>query len=667
MNRDLFAAAGAGSTGTPDTYFKNTVLLLSGDGTNGAQNNTILDSSSNNLTMTRGGAISQGSVSPFSKTGWSLYSPTWGLMYTYQDNSGGWDDGNQAFCVEFWLNHVNSTVDVLMAQYSSSNWQVLIRSNQFVWVQNDVNITVTGTLPTNQWNHYAVSRSGGFLSIYVNGVRQYYAANTFDYSYTNGTRYIGAITGSFGAVAMSNLRVVYTDSPYTGFGSTITVPTTPLTAINSTVLLTCQNNRMRDNSSNNYTITLANATNPIIQPVSPFAPASTYSSATDGGSLYFNPNSNTNAVYQDFLTTPANAALTLGTGNFTLEFWIYRNTTASTTVLLDSSTINYLGFSITATQLIPSITTNATFPITYSIINNSWNHIALVRAGTGTNQTTLYVNGTAVGTTTIATDFSASTGTVIIGKSNTNTNYMNGYISNLRLVKGTAVYTGNFTTPTAPLTAISGTSLLLSGTNGGIIDSSTKFNPVTQGDTKISTAIVKYGASSMIFDGTGDFLTIPTSSILQFGTGPFTVEFWMYPTNVTGGRGIFGLHIIGSTSSLAIRINSGKMSYWFSNSTPVNTGTATTIVTNQWYHIAFVRTADATNNIRLYINGVSEAGLTITNTSHSIPTLAGVIGRSYYDNDTEYFIGYLDDLRVTKGVARYTADFTPPTTPFAAF
>jgi hypothetical protein len=665
MNRDLFAAAGAGSVGIPDTYFKNTVLLLSGDGTNGAQNNTILDSSSNNLSLTRGGALSQGSVSPFSKTGWSLYSPTWGLMYTYQDNSAGWDDGGtQSFCVEFWLNHVNSTVDVITSAvgYTSANWQVAIRSNQFVWIQDDVNITVTGTLPTNQWNHYAVSRSGGFLSIYVNGVRQYYAANTFNYGYQGGTRYIGAITGSFGVVAMSNLRAVFGDSPYLGSGSTITVPTAPLTAIIGTNLLTCQSNRMRDNGPYNYTFTLANATNPTIQPISPFAPASTYNSTTDGGSLYFNTPST------DFLTVPANTALTLGTGNFTLEFWIYRNTTASTTVLLDSSTINYLGFSITATQLIPSITTNATFPITYSIINNSWNHIALVRAGTGTNQTTVYVNGTAVGTTTIATDFSASTGTVIIGKSNTNTNYMNGYISNLRLVKGTAVYTGNFTPPTAPLTAISGTSLLLSGTNGGIVDSSTKFNPVTQGDAKISTAVVKYGASSMIFDGTGDYLTVPSSSTLQFGASPFTVEFWMYPTNVAGDRGIFGLHGPATDHYCGIVINSaGKLKAWFRQTTLNNFTGTTTITANTWYHVAIVRTSDTTSNLKIYLNGLQDGVVTIDNITFSIPATSAVIGRTYYDSDQQYFIGYLDDLRVTKGVARYTANFTPPTAPFSAF
>ena len=343
MNRDLFAAGTAATSGgVPDPLFKSTVLLLSGDGTNGAQNNTIVDSSGNNLALTRGGALSQGSVSPFSKTGWSLYSPTWGLMYTYNDTNYDVISTND-FTVEFWLNHVNPSVDVLMAASTGSNWQVTIRSNQLNWVQDGVNLTASGTLPINQWNHYAVSRVGGFLSIYVNGTRQYYAANDFDYSYSTGTRYIGAITGSSGNVAMSNLRIIIGEGLYSG--ATITVPTSPLTSVVGTVLLTCQSNRMLDKGPIGIPFQLANATNPSIQPISPFAPSSAYNSATEGGSLYFNP------VNTDFLTTPANTALTLGTGNFTLEFWIYRNTTASTTVLFDSSTIGYLGFSITATQL----------------------------------------------------------------------------------------------------------------------------------------------------------------------------------------------------------------------------------------------------------------------------------------------------------------------------
>ena len=56
-----------------------------------------------------------------------------------------------------------------------------------------------------------------------------------------------------------------------------------------------------------------------------------------------------------------------------------------------------------------------------------------------------------------------------------------------------------------------------------------------------------------------------------------------------------------------------------------------------------------------------------TENTFSIPTTSAVVGRTYYDNNQQYFIGYLDDLRVTKGVARYTSTFTPPTAPFAAF
>ena len=248
---------------------------------------------------------------------------------------------------------------------------------------------------------------------------------------------------------------------------------------------------------------------------------------------------------------------------------------------------------------------------------------------------------------------------------------MNGYISNLRLVKGTAVYTANFTPPTTPLTAISGTSLLLSGTNAGIIDTSTKFNPVTYGDAKISTAVVKYHTGSMIFDGTGDYLTVPPSSILQFGASPFTVEFWMYPTNVAGDRGIFGLHGVGTDHYCGILINNaGNLKTWYRQTSLNNVTGSTTLVANTWYHVALVRTSDTVeNNLRIYLNGVQDGGRLMAGTENtfSIPTTSAVVGRTYYDNNQQYFIGYLDDLRVTKGVARYTSTFTPPTAPFAAF
>jgi hypothetical protein len=145
----------------------------------------------------------------------------------------------------------------------------------------------------------------------------------------------------------------------------------------------------------------------------------------------------------------------------------------------------------------------------------------------------------------------------------------------------------------------------------------------------------------------------------------------MYPTNVVGDKGIFGLHGVGTDHYCGILItNAGKLKTWF-RQTGLNNYTGTTTITaNTWHHVALVRTSDTTgSNLRIYLNGVLEGtGYLLTgDVAFSIPTTSAVIGRTYYDNNSQHFMGYLDDVRVTKGIARYTATFTPPTAPFAAF
>jgi hypothetical protein len=174
----------------------------------------------------------------------------------------------------------------------------------------------------------------------------------------------------------------------------------------------------------------------------------------------------------------------------------------------------------------------------------------------------------------------------------------------------------------------------------------------------------------MYFDGTGDYLYAESSPNFELSSGDFTVEAWIYPTTIAGAeRGIFGIGTTDPDSNLVrIQASTSKLQFWLggSNSGGPGAGTKTGIITcstalslNTWYHIALVRSGSATNNVKLYLNGVSDGQGTATYTIGAKPFS---LGMGYPGSVTELFIGYIDEFRITKGVARYTATFTPPTT-----
>jgi hypothetical protein len=236
-------------------------------------------------------------------------------------------------------------------------------------------------------------------------------------------------------------------------------------------------------------------------------------------------------------------------------------------------------------------------------------------------------------------------------------------------------------TPTQPvpvdLQGIGSVSLLLhgNGTNGSttITDSSPTPKTVTAvGNAQISTAQSKFGGASLLFDGNGDYLTIPDSTNWNL-PNDFTIEAWVYLTAYSASyAGSFGAAVIsqyffpatGPDAGWQLRINGTASSYTTIN---VYTGRtdlnfATTVSLNAWTHVAVTRSG---SSIRAFVNG-TQAGSTITNSDAF--TESGT--RSLWIggiNDATYKFwlpGYIDDLRITKGVARYTANFTPPTAPF---
>ena len=211
----------------------------------------------------------------------------------------------------------------------------------------------------------------------------------------------------------------------------------------------------------------------------------------------------------------------------------------------------------------------------------------------------------------------------------------------------------------------SSSSLLMhfSGSNGSttFTDSGpNNFTITPTGDVKITSSISKFGGTSGFFDGTGDSLTVPSAANAAFNpNNGFTVEGWVFFTSnpnfqfiVSSVQGVGSFEsywFVGTTSGGNWRVSYGGAS-------PVDTGVA--IVFNTWTHFALSCTS---TNARLFVNGIQIGAATVTQQNANMNIIIGEYGGGY---NLYYFNGYLDELRFTKGVARYTASFVTQSVEF---
>lgn len=666
----MFAAGKSGKAvaagAATDPYFSNTVLLLNDTGTNGAQNNTFIDSSTNNFSITRNGNATQGSVNPYEPTGyWSMYSPGGGSTLT--TTAAGIAVGTGDFTCEGWFffTTIGSVSDELMAcsRGIGVGWQTTRRFTNWTLDLNSTSIlaTATGVVTNNNvWYHLAVTRQSGTIRLFTNGVlNTTVTSNTSNFTSTSFC--LGALNSNtdYNLVGnISNFRFVASTALYT---STFTPPTTPLTAVSGTVLLVAQDNRFKDNSSNNFTMTVNGS--PAVSGFSPFAPTASYSSATYGGSGYFDGST-------DYISNSSSStAFNFGTGDFTVEYWIYPLALSSITGYAQhaggaTNTSTALSFGEQGGFLYATTSVESNRATSSPLILNEWSYVTWTRSGT-THR--VFKNGILLDTFTRSTNVSNSA--IGIGATSTGSFKTTSYISNVRVVNGTALYTSNFTPPTAPTTAVTNTSLLLNATNAGIYDATALNDMVTVGNAQVSTAQYKWSPSSMYFDGNADYLVNNgNTNSFAFGTGNFTIEFWMYPTNPALGfaQSIYDQRPT-STSGLYPTIyfdGSGNILYYTNSANRI---TGSTISANAWYHIALTRSGTST---KLFING-TQSGSTYTDSNNYINSSGRPWIGQFSDSTaptTTYaltcFNGYIEDLRVTKGIARYTANFTAPTAAF---
>lgn len=385
----------------------------------------------------------------------------------------------------------------------------------------------------------------------------------------------------------------------------------------------------------------------------------------------------------DYLNVASNAALALGTQNFTIEFWVYLNAQGNYNLYDQRST---------ASQIVPTIYTvsgqvryfvsNADRIIGATLTAETWNHVAISRANSVTR---MFVNGTQSGSNYTDTNNYIQNPVGIGAYLVTPAGFLNGYIDELRVTQGVARYTTNFTvadrqffdvaTP-AEDPDFSSVSLLMhmDGANGSTVFTDSSDSPLfftTSGNAQISTAQSRFGNASGLFDGNGDFLTRAFDTKFDLVLSDFTIEAWVRATSlktsmrlVATGGGTVGWNSTGGIHVLTQFDSLGRINLQCSNNTttPISVTSTATIATNTWSHVAI---SVSGSMAYLSVDGaVSSHSLATrsrpsTNPQTAIATVPGEAGGS-----TTAFVGNIDELRITKGVARYTANFTPPVGPF---
>ena len=342
----------------------------------------------------------------------------------------------------------------------------------------------------------------------------------------------------------------------------------------------------------------------------------------------------------DYLSSSSSADLTFGTGNFTIECWVYQTSAASAEDGIFQISTTSGGLAATQSDTITlqtngsvyrSYANNTSTPFSTAVITNKWVHLALVRSSTSLN---LFVNGVKDATT--ISDSRNYSGTYLAIGGYYSTSYLwVGNISDFRVYKGVAKYTSDFVVPATSPDILPDTP---SGVSGG-----SKLTKITDG--------------AVAFDGTGDYLNLASSTDFGLVEGDWTVECYAYITGTNGTGRLWYLE--GNASNIdGVYFSNTNMSMGTTGVWSVGDGTGGDYAQNKWIHVAVCH--DSTN-MRMYIDGVQ--ALTTTdnfyNASSKKLTLMSTNNGSYSGLGE----GFISNFRVVKGTALYTSNFTPPTAP----
>lgn len=391
----------------------------------------------------------------------------------------------------------------------------------------------------------------------------------------------------------------------------------------------------------------------------------------DNWSVYFDGSG-------DYLDVGTSNATPLGSGAFTVEFWINSEDTDANLLNPDSSTgTGFWGLLIQSGNLRWNSSYNVTNKWVVNgspILDGKWHHVAVVR---NSNTFSVYYDGVAQsaqsGSFSDSTNYSGSDGLRI---GNGNHQDFKGYLSNVRVVSGTAIYTSGFTVPTDPFTASgSYTEKALVCQSNYFVDNGDHSHSITvSGTPKVMrySPFLNDDARTLTNDGGSVYKEGNAAHYVYWATQigqdtSWAVDGWVYLTDTpTSGAGISGFWCTGHTLS---NVNYGPsfgpdssqrlMLRWWTGSGQECRGD-TELELFAWYHI---ECSVFGSTIRMWVNGQAETLSGVTSYSQPIGTASY---ESIISNDYGRLKGYICDLRVSASSQNSSA-FTPPTSPVSAF
>jgi len=653
-------------------------------------NKFVRDTSNSAHTVEMFGTAAQSHTSQFSPYASGGYS-------TYFDGSGDYlrddtladinDSGGKCdnFTLEFWAYSFSdpaSNTDHIIGCNNLSGGlnDFVVGIRRANWDNTQIGSDYGGIYTKqNQWHHYVFmhetdgSSDADIVTLWIDGHRVFRVTGLDRISFDNnsfafGTEADGSNFGSLGNYFEGYLHdVKFTKAKlYTSTNETISVPGSRSTAHASLNIFHGFHNPFLDPR---FTI----GGTPFPVPYIPYD-REVYAPDKHGGSFYINNNAAGNIETTDKATNE----IQLGTGNFTIELW-YRPegatsfweailskryaTTGGWRLYKDTSN-GYLKWYRSSTN---SLTTS-----TSVLRDKVWTHIAIVR-NSGTMK--IYCDGVEKGSASDTYDYTTTTAGEIEfgGGSVTSELPAEGFLSDLRIVVGTAVYTGAFTPPTRPLTKTGGTYPSTTNVNTSFDASHTKLllnlGDVLVGDASQQQSLEMEGnvtsslgkskfadQPSIYFDGNGDYLSqniqpSGDTDTLKIGTEDFTVEGYVYALSVSTDsqyRRIFAYGDNG-TDSIQVYIHSsgGKLVYTADDGSSLKIS-GTSNIQDVWKHFVVRRVS---GQVRLYVDGVQE-GSAITD-ANSKTQAAGAFLIGKYPGYSGHFHGYLENLRVLKGKSVY--------------